>query len=168
MTLYPVPKPPKVVRRSRAKLKNRTPVKRVNKKRGGSSFPKVRDKGLTRWVVTQDCVLAGHWTARALSQHDYAWFDMQTGALIRSGKFQHRCWGDKTPMHVGQHRAKGAPDRNRVVCACKAAHQEYDEHRSRWYRVTHWTEKRLREKARALTAAYDLRGGDSEVLGPCP
>lgn len=137
--IYPAPKP---TRRKRSRKK-------------GSAFPKVRDTGLTSWVVTQDCVLAGCWTTRRLSENDIDSAVAPSFLLRVIGGFWHRCWGDKTPMHVGQHRAKGAPDRNRVVCACQAAHQEYDEHRSRWYRGTRLTEKRLQERAHVLTAQYE-------------
>lgn len=101
------------------------------------------------------------WTGRRLSDNDLTGEGDPLLLIHLLGGFWHRCWGDKTPMHIGPHRATGAPDRNRVVCACQVAHQEYDEHRRRWYRVTHLTERRLLAVAKTLTQTYD------EVF-PCP
>lgn len=145
--------------RPRKGLKNRKRMKSRNAKRGGSSFPKQRDRAFTSWAVTQDCVLAGRWLSRRLSENDLDAAGAPSFLLRTIGGFWHVCWGDRTPAHVGPHRARGAADRGHVVCMCQAAHQEYDEHRSRFHRVTHLTEKRLENHAAGLALRYQETGG---------
>ena len=64
--------------------------------RGGSMFPKRRDKAYTDWIKTLPCVLF---------------------AL-------HECWGPIDPAHVFKTRAKGAYDRGETVPLCRKAHDE--------------------------------------------
>ena len=115
----PCPKPRKKVAPTG---RPRTRLKRVNRKRGGSAFPKMRDPEFCTWVVTtQRCVGLGLMLPRRVSLNDVP--------DLMSGLYRHVCWGDFTPAHVGKHRAQGVRDRGHVVCMCQALHDYYDHHR---------------------------------------
>jgi len=121
-------------------------MKSVNRKRGGSAFPKQRDKAFCRWVATENpCIGTGLVFPRRISLHD-------AGDYLL-GRFVHYCWGENTPAHVGKHRATGAPDRGRVVCMCKALHTYYDRRRSECNQVL--SEEILQRGALRLQALYE-------------
>jgi len=158
----PKPKPRKKVRggkrgaptgRPRTRLKTRTRMKPVNRKRGGSAFPKQRDREYRRWVWTENpCMLRGRVIAYSICSHD-----VSQGLAWRG--FKHMCWGANTPAHVGKHQAKGAPDFGVLVPLCQAAHQFYDEHRYSWYGVTGWTADAMAGAAEDYGREYLERGG---------
>ena len=68
--------------------------------RGGSMFPKRRDKAYTDWIKTLPCLL--------FALHD--------------------CWIPIDPAHVFGTRATGAYDRGEVVPLCRKAHREQEGH----------------------------------------
>ena len=78
----------------------RTPIARHTRlrNRGGSMFPKRRDKAYTDWIKTLPCLLFG----------------------------KHVCWSPIDPAHVFGTRAVGAYDRGEVVPLCRKAHQEQE------------------------------------------
>jgi hypothetical protein len=164
MTWIPVrvPKPKARVSQPRKGLQRGKPMKKTrmkcgaaSKRRGKSSFPGQRDKPFCRFVVTEPCILAGRFTLRRISLNDRDW---QDGA-------EHRCWGPRDPMHVGEHRAQGAADFGRVVSACRATHDLYDQNRPLFHRVTRVTEKQLENKAAGLALKYVERGGVPVLSG---
>ena len=164
--IYPVPKPKPKVRgkrgaptgRPRTRLK-RTRMKQVNRKRGGSAFPKQRDAKYRKWIRTENlCMIAGRIVLERLGLHDKSvrvdnWTYAQTIA------WRHVCWGDITPAHVGEHQARGAPDFGVIVPLCEAAHDFYDHHRSKWQGVTGWTEPSMASAASGYALKYVERGG---------
>jgi len=121
-------------------------MKSVNRKRGGSAFPKQRDAKFCAWVVTTTpCVGRGLLFPRRVSLNDRGdWL---------TGKFWHICWGELTPMHVGKHRATGAPDVGHVVSGCEALHTYYDRHRRECNTVL--SERSLKSGALRLQALYE-------------
>ena len=147
------------VGKPRSRLRTRTRMKSRNAKRGGSAFPKVRDKAYCTWLVTANpCHIAGRGIWGRICGNDEIAFPI-TKAFI------HRCWyGDRglDPAHVGKHRAKGAPDFGHVVPLCPAAHQFYDEHRSQWGKVTQLSEKEMASAASGYALRYVERGGRVE------
>ena len=76
------------------RIERRTPLRN----RGGSMFPKRRDKAYTDWIKTLPCLLF---------------------AL-------HECWSPIDPAHVFKTRACGAYDRGEVVPLCRKAHREQE------------------------------------------
>ena len=155
----PWPKPPKRAPKARKGL-TRTRFRNgaASQKRGRASFPKVKNRAFRRWIASLPCLLAGRVIRRRFSEYDRLIAGGLTGGLA-GGLFEHRCWGDMTPAHVGEHQARGAPDVGRCVPLCKIAHQEYDEHRSRWYQVTGFTEKRMANEAGGYALRYAETGG---------
>lgn len=136
-------------------LKRGKRINPINPKRGGSLFPKERDKPFTDWVCTEPCVGANKLFTARVTLNDW---------MRLSGQFRHVCWGDMTPMHVGKHRAQGVGDVGRVVPACEGLHRFYDTQRARFYRVTRISEKRLEHIAHGLPQKYVERGG--KLLAP--
>ena len=78
----------------RSWLKRNTRLER----KGGSMFPKRRDKAYTDWIKTLPCLLF---------------------AL-------HKCWGPIDPAHVFGTRATGAYDKGETVPLCRKAHSEQE------------------------------------------
>ena len=79
------------------------PTKPIGRKtplrnRGGSMFPKRRDRTYTDWIKTLPCVL----------------FTL------------HECWGPIDPAHVFKTRGAAAYDRGEVVPLCRKAHDEQE------------------------------------------
>jgi hypothetical protein len=150
--LRPVPKPKKVVRGKRGAPtgRPRTRLKRVNRKRQGSSFPKQRDREYRRWVWTENpCLLRGATIRLPFSTHDVP---------LPAWGYIHACWGDMTPAHVGKHQAQGAPDFGAIVPLCEAAHRFYDTRRWDWERVTRYSEKGMALAASGYAQGYVERG----------
>jgi hypothetical protein len=134
-------------------------MKQVNRKRGGSSFPKVRDKAYCTWLVTENpCLLEGG--VPVLHSLPVATSIPYT-IVYRDGDFRlvHRCWGGLDPAHVGKHRSKGAPDVGATVPLCRAAHRFYDEHRSEWQLVTGYAEAKMASAASGYALRYVEQGG---------
>ena len=160
-----VPKPRKRVRVSRKTLKRRTRMEAVNRKRGGSSFPKQRDKKYRRWIRTENaCLLRGDAlfpcvTRRQVTPFDKTWWPGKGGVP----QWRHICFGPVDPAHVGKHQAQGAPDVGAIVPLCRAAHSFYDEHRSDWRYVTGYSEKQMASAASGYALKYVESGG---VLAP--
>jgi len=152
--LRPVPKPKPKVRGKRGAPtgRPRTRLKRINKKRGGSAFPKMRDPQYRKWIRTEnECLLRGREIRVAFSEHDLQ---------LPIYHYEHRCWGAITPAHVGKHQAQGAPDFGVIVPLCQAAHLFYDEHRDKWPRVTRYDEKAMASAASGYALKYVERGGE--------
>ena len=121
-------------------------MKKVNKKRGGHSFPKGVDEPYRRWIRQQACILSGNVVLGMISPDD-----QHIGFSLA---FHHVCWGPVDPAHVGQHQATGAPDMGRLLPLCRAAHQFYDEHRLSFYRVTGIPPQTLAWEAARFAAEY--------------
>ena len=68
--------------------------------RGGSMFPRRRDRKYTEWVKAMPCVLFA--------------------------KVGHRCSGPIDPAHVFKTRAVGAYDRGEVVPLCRTHHRQQE------------------------------------------
>jgi len=82
--------------------------------------------------------------------------------------WQHICWGEPTPAHVGEHQARGAPDFGVLVPLCKAAHRFYDELRSQWQGVTGYSESQMASAAAEYAADYVEQGGAAPSPDPNP
>ena len=157
-----VPKPVKSKKVRRVSLPRTARMKSVNRKRGGSSFPKQRDRVYRHWIWTENpCMLAGKPTLEPMSTHDKphkSWWVQ--GAWMDT--YLHVCWGAMTPAHVGEHQAQGAPDFGVLVPLCKAAHQFYDEHREQWAKATGFTEAKMALRASGYALKYVERRGIPE------
>lgn len=144
--LKPCPKPPK-------RVKTRTRMKACNRKRKGSSFPRQRDAKYRRWIRTEnDCLLWRKPITARVGLYDK--YPVYAPAVL-----EHRCWGPIDPAHVGDSQARGAPDFGVIVPLCRAAHDFYDQHRSRWAKVTGYTEATMASEASGYGLRYVERGG---------
>lgn len=103
-------------------------------------------------------MLAGRITLAPLGIHDKK-VRVPKWGYGQSVAWRHICWGGMTPAHVGEHQARGAPDFGVLVPLCKASHQFYDEHRSKWQGVTGYSEKRMASEASGYALRYVERGG---------
>ena len=149
----PCPKPRKKVAPT-----GRPRMKQINRKRGGSAFPKQRDAKYRRWVWTENpCLLRGATIRLPFSTHDVP---------LPAWGYIHACWGDMTPAHVGKHQAQGAPDFGVIVPLCEAAHRFYDTRRWDWERVTRYSEKGMALAASGYAQGYVERGGWVDRGGP--
>ena len=116
--IYPVPKPKPKVRgkrgaptgRPRTRLKNRTRMKQINRKRGGHAFPHRRDPEYCEWVRRQPCLLAGR------QRTDLGWHFQ--------GDCVHICFTAVRQVCHVKSRGAGGDDRKNVVAMCPRAHAE--------------------------------------------
>ncbi len=112
------------------------PTKRMERKtplraRGGSLFPKRRDRSYTEWIKTLPCVLFG--------------------------KLDHVCDGPIDPCHVFRTRACAAYDRGEVVPGCRFGMHRKQEGRTEAFIAE--TGVNVRLIARALPQLYDEEVG---------
>lgn len=120
-------------------LKNRTPIKKFNKRRGGHAFPKNVDEAYRAWIRTLPCLLANR--------------------PLYLGSFTHVCWGAVQVCHV-KTRGSGGADRNNVVPMCAGAHDQQGVLGIRDFEK-HWRVD-LKTIARQLTEIYEAEHF------PCP
>ena len=105
----PKPKPRKKVRRGaptgrpRTRLKNRTRLKQVNRKRGGHAFPHNVDELYREWIRGRQCLIAGR-APLWVSLHN-------------------RCEGRVQVAHV-KSRGAGGADHQNVLPLCALHHHE--------------------------------------------
>lgn len=145
--IYPVPKPTR-------SHKPKTRMKQRNAKRQGSSFPGMRDPQFCRFVVEETpCVGLHRMFRRRISPNDWP-----TGTW-----FVHACWGEHDSAHVGKHRSKGAPDLRHVVNMCRALHDFYDQHRSKFAHAANLTERQLE----FVAAGNALKYVERPIMVPC-
>ena len=143
--IYPVPKPKprKKVRRGaptgrpRTRLKNRTRMKQINRKRGGHAFPHNVDEFYRAWIRQWECVIGGAYRAALFVN-------------TRGRFYEHRCFGRVQVCHV-KSRGAGGPDHGNVVPMCAGAHEE--QHR----RGLRAFEKRYRCDLASAAASYWAR-----------
>ncbi len=86
-------------------------MKKFNKRRGGSKFPKRRDPAYCEWVRQQPCLLGG---------------GMGVGFHIRVRSLAmkiHQCDGPVQVCHV-KSRGAGGDDRRNVIAMCAKGHDE--------------------------------------------
>jgi len=121
--LRPAPKP-KVRKSKRGRssssltrqkgLKNRTPMKQRNAKRGGAKFPKRRDPEYMAWIRTLPCLIAG------LRRKESA--EWSNGENWHE-EWWHECKGRVQAAHV-KSRGAGGDDVGNVLPLCARAHHE--------------------------------------------
>jgi hypothetical protein len=142
-------------------------MKTHNAKRKGSSFPKQRDAKYRKWVRTEnDCMLRGDGLFPRVT---LASLSLADSVISRDRDTRvwwvHNCWGPIDPAHVGDSQARGAPDFGVIVPLCRAAHDYYDHHRSKWRKTTGYSEKQMASAASGYALAYVERGGVPVLSG---
>ena len=122
-----VPKPqPKRKVKSRG-LRQHTPMKKINKRRGGHAFPRNVDTAYRDWIRGLACILAPRYPL-------------------------HRCVGAAQVCHV-KSRGAGGPDRANIVPMCASAHN--DQHSVGIRSFEKFWGISLRTIARQLTEVYE-------------
>lgn len=124
--------------------KPRTPVKKINRERGGQRFPKNAIPELREWIRQQPCVLA---VAREGSPH-----------------VVYPCRGPVEVAHV-KSRGAGGKDFDGTVALCQEHHREQHRIGIRSFEFKH--QVRLAALAKATTAAFlKWKGAKRSRLAP--
>lgn len=135
---------PMGVRVKRSPMPRRTArLERITKLRakGGSRFPKQRDRAYTNWIKTLPCTV----TSRS------PWWLIDERV--------EPCFGPIDPAHVNKTRAQGAPDLGQVVPLCRGHHDEQEGRTARFDRRYHL---KLEKIAADLASQYAAQRAANE------
>lgn len=141
--IYPVPKPKAKPKARGVSWKHGKPlprgkrIKAVNRKRGGSSFPKRRDPVYAEFIRGFPCILA---------------WPLQKGWHDGKRMHWHRCIGKTQFCHI-KSRGAGGDDKANAYPACAAAHDE--QHRIGIAEFERRYNLDLRKRAQQLATLYD-------------